>query len=77
MDSNKKGRVVMNGDESSLVSRVKEKQDQDPIFLELKRKTLISKKWCLLTMGDGVLRYQGRLFTKGGWTPRDDHRESS
>ena len=31
------GRVVlMNGAESSLVSEVKEKQDQDPIFLELK-----------------------------------------
>ena len=28
--------VVTNGTESSLVSEVKEKQDQDPIFLELK-----------------------------------------
>ena len=35
MDFNLGGVVVMNGDESSLVSE-KEKQEQDPIFLELK-----------------------------------------
>lgn len=27
---------MTNGDESSLVSEVKEKQDQDPIFLDFK-----------------------------------------
>ena len=38
MDSTNGGIVVTNGDESSLVSEVKEKQDQDPIFLDLKTK---------------------------------------
>ena len=33
MDSTKEGIVVTNGDESSLVSKVKEKQDKDPILL--------------------------------------------
>ncbi|KAH0670709.1 hypothetical protein KY289_025202 [Solanum tuberosum] len=36
MDSTEGGVVVMNGVESSLVLEVKEKQNQDPIFLELK-----------------------------------------
>ena len=36
MDSIEGGIVVTNGAESSLVAEVKEKQDQDPIFLELK-----------------------------------------
>ena len=38
MDSTKGGIVVTNGAESSLVSEVKEKQDQDPILLDLKGK---------------------------------------
>ena len=36
MDSTEKGIVVTNGAESSLVSEVKEKQDQDSILLDLK-----------------------------------------
>ncbi|KAH0675767.1 hypothetical protein KY285_023568 [Solanum tuberosum] len=36
MDSTEGAVVVMNGAESSLVSEVKEKQDQDPLLLELK-----------------------------------------
>ena len=36
MDSTEKGLVVTNGVESSVVSEVKEKQDQDTIFLNLK-----------------------------------------
>ena len=36
MDDTKRGIVVTNGVELSLVSKVKEKQDQDPILLELK-----------------------------------------
>ena len=36
MDSTLEGIVVTNRDESSLVSKVKEKQDQDPILLGLK-----------------------------------------
>ena len=35
-DSKEERIIVTNGDESSLVSEVKEKQDQDPILLELK-----------------------------------------
>ena len=36
MDSMKEGVVVMNEVESSLVLEVKDKQDQDPILLDLK-----------------------------------------
>ncbi|XP_049369927.1 uncharacterized protein LOC125834816 [Solanum verrucosum] len=36
LDSSESGVVVMNGVESSLVSEVKEKQDKDPLLLELK-----------------------------------------
>ena len=36
MDSTEGGVVVMNGDESSLAFEMKEKQNKDPIFLELK-----------------------------------------
>ena len=36
IDYTKRGIVVTNGVELSLVSKVKEKQDQDPILLELK-----------------------------------------
>ena len=36
MDYTKRGIMVTNGVELSLVSKVKEKQDQDPILLELK-----------------------------------------
>jgi len=53
--------VVMNGAKSSLVSEVKEKQDQDPIFLELKANVHKQKVMSFEQWGDGVLRYQGRL----------------
>ena len=36
MDSTEGGIVMTNGADSSLVSEVKEKHDQDPIFLDLK-----------------------------------------
>ena len=51
----------MNGAESSLVVEVKEKQDQDPIFLELKASLYNKKVLAFEQRGDGVLRYQGRL----------------
>ena len=35
LDSIEGGVVVNNGDESSMVSKVKEKQDNDPLLLEL------------------------------------------
>ena len=56
MDSTIGGIVVTNRAESSLVSGVKEKQDQDPILLDLKENVLGKEYW-ILNMGDGVLDY--------------------
>ncbi|KAH0656975.1 hypothetical protein KY285_031857 [Solanum tuberosum] len=61
MDSIEGGIVVTNGVESSLVSEVKGKQDQDPILLELKANVRKQKVLAFEQVGDGVLRYQGRL----------------
>ncbi|KAH0669635.1 hypothetical protein KY289_024128 [Solanum tuberosum] len=61
MDSTERGVVVMNGAESSLVSEVKENQDQDPILVELKANVHKQKVLASEQGGDGVLRYQGRL----------------
>ncbi|KAH0739661.1 hypothetical protein KY290_038366 [Solanum tuberosum] len=61
MDSNEGGVVVMNGAESSLMSEVKEKQDQDPVLLELKENVHKQKVMAFEQRADGVLRYQGRL----------------
>ncbi|WMV45810.1 hypothetical protein MTR67_039195 [Solanum verrucosum] len=61
MDSTKGGVVVMNGAESSLMSEVKGKQDQDPILLELKVNVHKQKVMAFEQGGDGVLRYQCRL----------------
>ncbi|WMV46551.1 hypothetical protein MTR67_039936 [Solanum verrucosum] len=61
MDFTEGGAVVMYGDESSLVSKVIEKQDQDPILLELKANVHKQKVMAFEQGGDGVLRYQGRL----------------
>ncbi|KAH0633253.1 hypothetical protein KY284_036039 [Solanum tuberosum] len=61
MDSTEGGLVVMNGAESSLVSEVKGKQDQDPISLELKANVHKRKVIAFEQGGDDVLRYQGRL----------------
>ena len=61
MDSSEGGVVVMNRAESSLVSKVKEKQDQDPFLLELKANIQKQRVLAFEQGGDGVLRYQGRL----------------
>ncbi|KAH0728063.1 hypothetical protein KY284_003928 [Solanum tuberosum] len=61
MDSTEGGIVVTNGAESSLVSEVKEKQDQDPILLDLKANVHKQKVLAFEQGGDSVLRYQGRL----------------
>uniref|UniRef100_M1DE23 Gag-pol protein n=1 Tax=Solanum tuberosum TaxID=4113 RepID=M1DE23_SOLTU len=53
------GVVVINEVESSLVSKVKEKQDQDPLLLELKASVHKQKVMAFEQGGDGVLRYQG------------------
>ncbi|KAH0695075.1 hypothetical protein KY285_022172 [Solanum tuberosum] len=55
------GIEVTNGAESSIVSEVKEKQDQDPILLELKANVQNQRVLTFEPGGDGVLRYQGRL----------------
>ena len=51
MDSTEVGIVVTNGPESSLVSKKKEKQEKDPIFLKVKvhmKKVIAFKQggWC-------------------------------
>ncbi|KAH0757858.1 hypothetical protein KY290_021351 [Solanum tuberosum] len=61
IDSAEGGIAVANGAESSLVSEVKEKQDQDPILLELKANVQKQRVLAFEQGGDGVLRYQGRL----------------
>ncbi|KAH0776452.1 hypothetical protein KY290_007863 [Solanum tuberosum] len=53
--------TVTNGAEPSLVLEVKEKQDQDPILLELKGNVQKQRVLAFEQGGDGVLRYQGRL----------------
>ena len=53
--------VVKNGSESSLVREVKGKQDQDPIWLELKTSVHKQKIMGFEQGGVGALRYQGRL----------------
>ncbi|WMV46708.1 hypothetical protein MTR67_040093 [Solanum verrucosum] len=61
MDFTEGGVVVMNGAKTSLVSKVKEKQDQDLILLELKATVHKQKVMAFEQEGDSVLRYQGRL----------------
>ncbi|KAH0658050.1 hypothetical protein KY289_026798 [Solanum tuberosum] len=56
------GVTVQNGAESSLVVEVKEKQDSDPILLELKGAVRNQRVEVFSQGGDGVLRYQGRLY---------------
>ena len=51
----------MNGSESSLVSEVKGKQDQDPIHLELKPSVYKQRLMTFEQEGDVVKTYQGRL----------------
>lgn len=61
MDSNEGKVLLMNWVESSLVSEVKEKQDQDIVFLELKENVHKEKLMAFDQEADGILRYQGRL----------------
>ena len=66
------GLVVMNSAELSLVSEYIEKNDQDPILLELKESVHKKKVMAFEQGKDGVWRYQGRLCvdSKGNL---DDH----
>lgn len=60
-ENNEGGVNVQNGSASSLVSEVKEKQDQDLVLLQLKEAVHKQKVMVFSKGGDGVLRYQGRL----------------
>jgi len=62
LDSSEGGVMVMNEAESLLVSKVKEKQNQGPIFLELKANVHKQKVMTFEQGRDRVLRYQGRLY---------------
>ena len=53
--------MVTNGAESSLVSEVKQKQDQDPILHDIKESVHNQRALAFEQWGDGVLKYQGRL----------------
>ena len=53
--------TVQNGEESSLVVEVMEKQESDPISLELKGAVNNQRVEVFSQGGDGVLLYQGRL----------------
>ena len=55
------GLTVQNGAESPLVVEFKEKQDSDPISLELKNVVQNQSVEVFSQGGDGVLHYQGRL----------------
>ena len=55
------GVSVQNGAESSLVVEVKEKQESDPILLELKGAVNNKRVEVFSQGGDGVLCYQCRL----------------
>ena len=61
MDFTKGGIVATNGAESSVVSEVKEKQDQDPIFHDLKVNNHKQNALAFEQGRDCMLKYQGRL----------------
>ena len=63
MSISESGVTVQNGVESSLVVGVKEKQDSDPIFLELRSVVHNQRIEVSSQGGNGVLHYQGRLCT--------------
>ena len=53
--------TVQNWAESSLAVEVKEKQNSDPIFLDLRSVVHNQRMEVSSQRGNGVLRYQGRL----------------
>ena len=55
MDSTEGGILEANGAESSLVLEVKEKKDQDPIFIDLKVNVHKKRVLNFEEGGDGVL----------------------
>ncbi|WMV18698.1 hypothetical protein MTR67_012083 [Solanum verrucosum] len=61
MNLSNDGVIVQNGSKSSLATEVKEKQDNDPILLQLKGAVHQQKVEVFSQGGDDVLHYQGRL----------------
>ncbi|WMV30281.1 hypothetical protein MTR67_023666 [Solanum verrucosum] len=61
IDTSDGGVIVQDGSESSLVAKVKEKQDSDLILLQLKGAVHQQKVDAFPQRGDGALHYQGRL----------------
>ena len=55
------GVTIQNREESSLVVKLKEKKESDPILFELKGEVHSMIMEVFSQGGDGVLRYQGRL----------------
>ena len=61
MSISNSGVIFQSGAESSFIVEVKEKKDNDPIFLEHKGAVHSHRVEVFSQGGDGVLRYQGRL----------------
>ena len=61
MHSTEGGLAMMSWAQSKLVSEVQEKQDQCPIFLELKENVHNQKVMTSEQGGDSVFRHQGLL----------------
>ena len=61
MDSTEGWIVEIKWAESSLVSKVKEKQDQDSLLLEFKENVNNQRVLAFEQGGDGKLKHQGRL----------------
>ena len=57
IDFIERGIVVTNGAKSSLVSKVKEQQDQDPILLDFKANVHKQRVLALAQDGDCVIKY--------------------
>ena len=62
IDSTEGGIVLNNGDESSLMSEVKEKQVNEPIYHVLKEILHIQSVLAFEQEKIGVLKYQDRLY---------------
>ena len=61
MDSTDGEIGVTNGAESSLVSKVKDKNDQDLILLDLKVNVHKQRVFSFEQGADGLLKYEGKL----------------
>ncbi|WMV59104.1 hypothetical protein MTR67_052489 [Solanum verrucosum] len=71
------GVTIQNGSESSLVAEVKEKQDSDPILLQLKGAVHQQRVEVFSQGRDGVLRYKGRLCVSKVGLPRTHRQHDS